>query len=787
MSSWLNNFRNNGAKKVYHDVESSHDKDPFSDVGFYGNGENQTENYTGGIAPVTISLNENDGISSNRPRSWESKKKDKPMAMFVDQEGQELPQERSPPRKVGNGDIAGEISDLDFCCIKDGAIECLGFDKVVVCSGEDEEVNEAPVKKSRSRSASWGKKNKNKGSEETQVLNPTKSHDESTAGTRDSHQLDTIRGMGPIADRDEKKGLSHYFSLCSPDATSKQDPARNRRRTLLLLIGIALLALISGIVGFTLSRQSSKGKNATNQITTGSGHRDIESQLKNLLDLTPSSVWDSQGSPQSMAMQWIAYEDTAGLSLGTTASAEEIKERFAAAALYFATYGPEKWKAKLGFLGGNSICDWNTDGVEESFGIFCGQDGRVSQIRIVDNNLHGSLPNELNYFSEMVLLNLYFNKLTGTIPDLSELIKVEQIDLDGNTLSGNTPESLFKLPNIMNLLLLNNKRLTGTIPEFDATASKLSRISLQGCSFVGSLPASLGGLVSLRLLQLKDNKFNGEIPLNLMSLPRLEILGLDGNRLSGRIPSIRLTFEGSALTSLNFGSNQLEGSLPNGLERLSNLKFFYADDNMLTGQIRDNVMLLPKLEQLWLQNNEFSGDVGYFLSESNQLEDVNLGDNDFSGDLQDFLRFAPSSIKRLDLSRNRGIEGFIPREIELFGSLRHFNASSCNLGGQIPEEIGRLNKLESLDLSTNHIQGTVPFEMANLQSLTTFDISRNRDLGGDLSSSLCETVGSNLLFGLSDCSGAAEFPVTAAPIAAIERVCVVQSNNLEQEESSYSI
>ena len=69
-------------------------------------------------------------------------------------------------------------------------------------------------------------------------------------------------------------------------------------------------------------------------------------------------------------------------------------------------------------------------------------------LRAVDNNLHGSLPNELNYFSEMVLLNLYFNELTGTIPDLSELIKVEQIDLDGNTLSGNTPESLFKLPNI---------------------------------------------------------------------------------------------------------------------------------------------------------------------------------------------------------------------------------------------------------------------------------------------------------------------------------------------------
>ena len=409
--SWINNFKNRGDKKVYHDVESSNNKDPFSDVGF-----NQTETYTGGIAPVTISMDETFGeTSSKRSRSWQSKKADQPVAMFVDQEGTELPKERKPPKKVGNGDIAGDISDLDFCCIKDGAIECLGFDKVVVCSGEGEGEPEAQVKRTRSRSLSWSKKNKN---QDTQMISPAKSHDESTAGTRDSQQLDTIRGMGPIADRNETKGLSHYFQRCMPDSTSKQEPARNRLRMILLLVGIALLALIGGIVGFTLSRQRSKvsdnsnnvaktttdtasstdtnqsdvsspttspatsdqGKN--NQITTGSGHRDVESQLKNLLDLTTSSTWERQGSPQGMALQWIAHEDTAGLSLGTTASAEEIKERFAAAALYFATYGPEKWNDKLGFLSDSSICDWNIDGVEESLGIFCGEDGRVSQIRI---------------------------------------------------------------------------------------------------------------------------------------------------------------------------------------------------------------------------------------------------------------------------------------------------------------------------------------------------------------------------------------------------------------------
>mmetsp|Transcript_21170 Transcript_21170/g.44613 ORF Transcript_21170/g.44613 Transcript_21170/m.44613 type:complete len:86 (+) Transcript_21170:151-408(+) len=58
------------------------------------------------------------------------------------------------------------------------------------------------------------------------------------------------------------------------------------------------------------------------------------------------------------------------------------------------------------------------------------------------------MPKELNYFSELMTLNLYFNKLTGTIPDLSGLIAIEQIDLDGNELTGTVPESIFNMPNI---------------------------------------------------------------------------------------------------------------------------------------------------------------------------------------------------------------------------------------------------------------------------------------------------------------------------------------------------
>ena len=66
----------------------------------------------------------------------------------------------------------------------------------------------------------------------------------------------------------------------------------------------------------------------------------------------------------------------------------------------------------------------------------------------VSNNLSGSLPYELNHFSDLVVLNMYYNDLTGSIPHLSGLIALEQLDLDGNKLSGKVPETLFNLPSI---------------------------------------------------------------------------------------------------------------------------------------------------------------------------------------------------------------------------------------------------------------------------------------------------------------------------------------------------
>ena len=74
----------------------------------------------------------------------------------------------------------------------------------------------------------------------------------------------------------------------------------------------------------------------------------------------------------------------------------------------------------------------------------------------MENNLKGVLPNEMNYFEDLMKLELYYNELYGAIPDLYRLINLSHIDVDGNALEGAVPASLFNLPNIGTIIIIKN-------------------------------------------------------------------------------------------------------------------------------------------------------------------------------------------------------------------------------------------------------------------------------------------------------------------------------------------
>lgn len=464
--------------------------------------------------------------------------------------------------------------------------------------------------------------------------------------------------------------------------------------------------------------------------TTTQDYSDREKELRAVLAVASpppmTECFDIATSPQGQALAWLVDEDPAQLSVDTS-SGTEIMERFAAATLYFSTGGGEDlWTSSFGFLSAESICNWND---QNDNGIFCDGTGSVTGIKLVENNLKGVIPNEMNYFEDLMKLELYYNELYGAIPDLYRLINLNNFDVDGNALEGAVPASLFNLPNIVNIYLLNNAKLVGSIPEIGMD-SKLEKISVLECSFSGTIPNSLSSVSTLRLLQMKNNDVGGTIPSMLLSLPNLETLGLHGNQLVGSIPSIQTDRnEGrSVLRSIALGSNSLEGTLPDGIEQLESLQFLYAQENDLTGEIRLEIMDLPLLEQLWLYDNRLTGEIPSVSSSNRDLKDLFLNGNDLSGNLQDLLSSVPTTLEQLDLSNN-------------------------NLEDTIPYAIGRLTNLQYLDLSKNNLSGEISeVAIGNLRSLTSFNFSQNRRLEGDLTSSICET-NDNLIFAVADCSG----------------------------------
>ena len=102
--------------------------------------------------------------------------------------------------------------------------------------------------------------------------------------------------------------------------------------------------------------------------------------------------------------------------------------------------------------------------------------------------------------------------LTGRIPnELSNLLNLEYLYLDGNS-------------------------LTGEIPPYIADLRKLRSLSLGDNNLTGEIPRELGKLLSLEGLYLNDNNLTGEIPRELADLKILDRMDLKYNNLTGTIP-----------------------------------------------------------------------------------------------------------------------------------------------------------------------------------------------------------------------------------------------------------
>ncbi|KAL0436630.1 UNVERIFIED_CONTAM: putative LRR receptor-like serine/threonine-protein kinase [Sesamum radiatum] len=217
------------------------------------------------------------------------------------------------------------------------------------------------------------------------------------------------------------------------------------------------------------------------------------------------------------------------------------------------------------------------------------------------------------------------NSLSGQIPpELSRLPILVHLLLDNNNLSGYLPPELSETPNLL-ILQLDNNNFEGTIPSSYGNMSKLLKLSLRNCSLQGPVP-DWSNMPSIAYIDLSLNQLNGTIPRGALS-ENITTIDLTRNNLNGTLPASFSSLP--LLQKLSVANNSLSGSVPstiwqnrtlNSTERLI-LDFGFNMFSNISG-----ILLAPPNVTIGLQGNPV-------CSASNLIQFCGPHEEDFSNTL----------------------------------------------------------------------------------------------------------------------------------------------------------
>ncbi|KAK8518613.1 hypothetical protein V6N12_011863 [Hibiscus sabdariffa] len=258
-----------------------------------------------------------------------------------------------------------------------------------------------------------------------------------------------------------------------------------------------------------------------------------------------------------------------------------------------------------------------------------GQNGKLQLLDLSSNKLTGTIPPGLCASNQLSILVLMKNFLFGNIPrELGRCYSLTRVRLGQNYLNGSIPDGFIYLPEL-SLAELQSNYLSGSLAENGNSSSKpvkLGQLNLSNNLLSGPLPFSLSNLSSLEILLLSGNQFSGPIPPSIGELRQVLKLDLSRNSLSGSIPAevgncIHLTY-------LDMSQNNLSGSIPPEISNVHILSYLNVSRNHLTEAIPRSIGSMKSLTVIDLSFNDFSGK----LPESGQFAVFNA--SSFAGNPQ---------------------------------------------------------------------------------------------------------------------------------------------------------
>jgi len=337
--------------------------------------------------------------------------------------------------------------------------------------------------------------------------------------------------------------------------------------------------------------------------------------------------------------------------------------------------------------------------------------------------------------------------------------------------------------------------IKGPLPHQIGYLENIQEIYARRVGIYGPIPKEFGCLRNMRVLSMGNNRISGHIPSTLGNLRNLQRIVLHQNKLSGPVPPClwelgcivnlagnsglqhgpdvppeergaleaiyrstdgghwacssgwceegvpvckwyKVGVLGSRVHSIVMSSNNMVGTLPTEISRLSHLRMVeLATMPGLCGQIGPAVCALTGLRRLCICRCSLTGRIPHEIGNLTHLEELQLFGNNLNGRIPDSVSNL-TSLRLLSLGEYTGGNSFTPSHIpSCLSSLVRLEAlfmANCHLRGPLPDWIGGLVELRQLDLQRNNLRGVLPHSIGMLTNILYLNLKDNADLQGPL-------------------------------------------------------
>jgi Leucine-rich repeat (LRR) protein len=264
-------------------------------------------------------------------------------------------------------------------------------------------------------------------------------------------------------------------------------------------------------------------------------------------------------------------------------------------------------------------------------------------------------------------LALTENKLTGPIPDsLASLTNLAVLALDDNFLTGDLAV-LEDLTELQNVYLEQNGFSQVIDAKFLNKLTRLSALDISDNAFIGEVPVHLMALQSFIVMDVHDNTLTS-FPNNIDKNTQVRFLSIHDNPIEGA-PFPNTVSHMTHLRHLDITSTNFSGEMPSFLGDLKDIFYlFMADTEFKPGPIPDNYQSLTNLQDFSVKSSGRNGTIPLWFAGLDNMLLLDLDDNELTGEIPGQLADM-SSLRYLLLNRNK-LSGEIPTEFNTASNIR---------------------------------------------------------------------------------------------------------------------